>query len=178
MSELITLARPYAKAAFEAARDADALARWSEQMTLAAMIARDHQMQRLMSDPRIEDQQLASVFVDVGGEHFADDFQRFLGVLAENGRLPLLPEIEQQFERFRRRAENRLKVQVVSAVALDEVQREQMKAALAKRFQKSIEMSNEVNEDLLGGAIIYAGDTVIDGSLRGRLNDLAAQLSH
>ena len=104
-------------------------------------------------------------------------FRRFLGVMGEHDRLPLLPEVSSLFAELRKAAENRLQVRVVSAVALDEGQATRMKDALAKRFERDIELDNEVDAAVLGGAVIYAGDEVIDGSLRGRLGRLESSLN-
>ncbi len=103
-------------------------------------------------------------------------FKRYLAVMGDNDRLPLLPEVSRLYAELREEAENRLKVRVVSAVPLDEDQSSRMSAALAKRFEREIELHNDVDSDVLGGAVIYAGDEVIDGSLRGRLGRLEHSL--
>jgi F-type H+-transporting ATPase subunit delta len=110
------------------------------------------------------------------GESGDEAFRRFLGIMADNGRLPLLPELTSHFARLRQEAENRLEVRVVSAVALDDDQAERMKSALAKRFERAIALHNDVDASLLGGAVIYAGDEVIDGSVLGRLQRLQQSL--
>ena len=95
-----------------------------------------------------------------------------------NGRLPLLPQVTRLFQQFREEAENRLRVRVVSAIPLDEDQAERMRAALARRFDCEIELDNEIDKGVIGGAVVYAGDQVIDGSLRGRLEKLSNSLAN
>jgi len=177
MSSITTLARPYAKAAFALARDAQALARWDEMLNLAAAITADATMAELLDSPQLSSEGAAGMIADMGGERFDDRFRGFLNVLADNGRLPLLPEITRLFQRLRAEAEKRLQVRVVSAVPLDEDQSSRLRDALARRFERDIELENEIDEALIGGAVVYAGDEVIDGSLRGRLQQLSSSLA-
>ena len=176
MSSLTTLARPYAKAAFEIAQGADALGSWGAALDLASIVVAEEQMAEWLESP----DQTTAAAVDIIEQAAKGDldpaFQRFLGVMGDNDRLPLLPEVSRLFAELREEAENRLSVRVVSAVALDEDQAGRMSAALAKRFDREIELRNEVDADVIGGAVIYAGDEVIDGSLRGRLAQLESAL--
>jgi F-type H+-transporting ATPase subunit delta len=181
MSNLATLARPYAKAAFALAQDgqahdSQALARWEDMLSLAAAIAADPTMAEVLDSPHVSDAQAVKLIAGTAGEALDDRFRGFLGVLADNGRLPLLPEIAGLFRRLRAEAERRLQVRVVSAVPLDEEQAGRMREALARRFDCAIELDNEIDQGVIGGAVIYAGDEVIDGSLRGRLQKLSGSL--
>jgi len=177
MSSITTLARPYAKAAFALARDAQALARWDEMLNVAAAITADATMAELLGSPQLSSARAAGMIAEMGGEAFDDRFRGFLNVLAGNGRLPLLPEITRLFQRLRAEAEKRLQVRVVSAVPLDEDQSSRLRDALARRFERDIELENEIDGSLIGGAVVYAGDEVIDGSLRGRLQQLSSSLA-
>ena len=177
MSSLATLARPYAKAAFALASEAQALAGWEAMLTLAAEIAEDEAMAALLDSPDVSSKEAAKVIVDTGGANFDERFRGFLAVLADYGRLPLLPEIARQYRALRADAEKRMQVRVVSAVPLDEAQAGRMREALAKRFDCEIELENEIDEQVIGGAVVYAGDEVIDGSLRGRLQKLSSSLA-
>ncbi|MBT8039516.1 MAG: F0F1 ATP synthase subunit delta [Xanthomonadales bacterium] len=177
MSSLTTLARPYAKAAFELAQGDQALARWDDMLGLGCALVSEESLADLLTNPEVERGTIISLVADVAGDAFDDPFKRFLGVLAENDRLPLLPQVWELFREFREEAENRLFVRVVSAVALDEDQSARLKEALARRFEREIELKNEVDGEVIGGAIVYAGDQVIDGSLRGRLNKLSNSLA-
>ena len=177
MSSLTTLARPYAKAAFALAEEEQALARWEEMLNLAAAIAANAAMAELLDSPQLSSAKAAGMIADMGGEAFDGRFRDFLSVLAANGRLSLLSEITRLFHRLRADAEKRLQVRVVSAVPLDEDQSMRMRQALAKRFEREIELENDIDETLIGGAVVYAGDEVIDGSLRGRLQQLSSTLA-
>ena len=186
MSSVTTLARPYAKAAFalaqeEQARDGQAhetpaLARWEQMLQLAAAIAADAAMAEALDSPHVSDAAAVKLIADTAGESLDERFRGFLGVLAHYGRLPLLPEIARLFRQLRAKAERRLQVRVVSAVPLDDGQSARMREALAKRFACQIELNNEIDQGVIGGAVIYAGDEVIDGSLRGRLHQLSSSL--
>ncbi|MFB3077904.1 MAG: F0F1 ATP synthase subunit delta, partial [Lysobacterales bacterium] len=112
------------------------------------------------------------------GEHFTEKFRDFISVVGSNSRLPLLPEITVLYHRLRQEEEKRLHVRVVSAVPLEEDQSSRIRDALAKRFEREIELESEIDPGVLGGAVIYAGDQVIDGSLLGRLRKLEQSLSH
>jgi F-type H+-transporting ATPase subunit delta len=177
MSSLATLARPYAKAAFELARDGQELSGWDEMLGLASAIVSEASMAELMDNPLVGRDRIVGIFTDAAGERFDQRFRDFLKVLAVNDRLPLLPQVHDLFRELRNEAENRLQVRVVSAVPLDDEQAGRMKAALAERFKCEIELENEVNDGVIGGAVVYAGDQVIDGSLRGRLQKLSNSLA-
>lgn len=176
MASPTTLARPYAKAAFEHARDAERLAQWSHMLALAAAIATDERGALLLDDPRLSAEQQAELFADIGGDAMDDHFKAFVRLLADNERLVLLPDVLALFEHMRAEAEKRLTVRVVSAVELTEDQRRRLGEALTRRMGREIELECSLDSTLLGGAVIYAGDTVIDGSLRAKLQRLRAEL--
>jgi F-type H+-transporting ATPase subunit delta len=176
MSNLATLARPYAKAAFELADGQNALAGWERLLGLAADIVSDESVARLLGNPMVARKDVIGVVKGALDEEL-HGFEGFLSVLGDNDRLALLPEIAGLFRGLREKAEKRLSVRVVSAVPLGDDQAERMKQALAKRFNREIEMRNEIDASVLGGAVIYAGDQVIDGSLLGRLEKMRASLS-
>jgi F-type H+-transporting ATPase subunit delta len=175
------LARPYAKAAFalaqdEQVRDGQALARWEDMLVLAATVASDATMAEVLDSPHVSHAAAVELIADIAGDALDARFRDFLSVLAGNDRLPLLPEIARLFRRLRAKAERRLQVRVVSAVPLDAGQSARMREALARRFACQIELDNEIDQGVIGGAVIYAGDEVIDGSLRGRLHKLSSSL--
>ncbi len=177
MSSLTTLARPYAKAAFELARSDDNLAAWDDMLSAAAVVTADETMANWLHSPHSVPEKAVEVIVEAIGGDVDPRFKGYLGVLADNDRLPLYGEISRLFRQLRAEAEKRLQVRVVSAVSLQDSEAERMRVALAKRFDRDITLDNEVNPDVLGGAIIYAGDQVIDGSLLGRLRRLEASLN-
>ena len=177
MAERATIARPYAKAAFEYARDANAFARWSQGLELAAEIVEDPRIAALIHDPRLSADELASLIVEVAGEQLDAGMRNFVRVLAENRRLPLLPEIAGHYEAERARVENTVDVEVISAVPLSAAQADKLSLALTARLKRRVRMQNSVDAALLGGAVIRAGDLVIDGSLKGRLERLGTELT-
>ncbi len=177
MSSLTTLARPYAKAAFELANGDNNLASWDDMLSAVAAVTSDEGMAGWLQSPHSTADKAVEIIVETIGGEADPRFHGFLGVLADNKRLPLCAEISRMFTELRQQAEKRLEVRVVSAVALQKAEAERMQAALAKRFDREISLKNEIDADVLGGAIIYAGDQVIDGSLLGRLNRLEASLS-
>jgi F-type H+-transporting ATPase subunit delta len=177
VAERATIARPYAKAAFEYARDAKALAAWSQGLALAAQVAADPRVAQLIKNPKLTAADHASLINEVAGDRLAPGVGNFVRVLAENHRLALLPEVAAHFEFLRSQAENTVDVEVVSAVPLDAAQTEKLKQALDKRLKASVRMTNTVDAGLVGGAVIRAGDLVIDGSLKGRLERLRTELT-
>jgi F-type H+-transporting ATPase subunit delta len=178
MSSLTTLARPYAKAAFELAEAEQALTGWDDMLALASEIVTEPSMASLLGNPDFSNTQAVELITGVAGESFNRRFQDFLKVLTDNDRLSLLPQICELYQALREEAENRLSVKVVSAIPLDEEQTGRMQEALARRFDCEIELENEVNAEVIGGAVVYAGDQVIDGSLRGRLQKLSNSLAN
>ena len=178
MSSLATLARPYAKAAFELAQGESNLAGWDDMLRLVSTIVVDPSMANLLESPDVGGKQAVTVIADIAGDSIDGRFRDFLIVLAANGRLPLLPYVADLYRDFREEAEKRLSVKVVSAIPLDENQAKRMQEALARRFDCEIELENEIDADVIGGAVVYAGDQVIDGSLRGRLQKLSNSLAN
>ena len=176
MAQAITLARPYARAAFELAHEAGTLGEWSQAFAFAAAVAKDPRVNALVGDPRVQPTQLVALHLPQ--EMGADTaFAQFLKTLAEQRRLALLPEVVELYEEHKREAGAQLKVKVTSAMALDAGQAEQLKASLKRRFKREIELETKVDPALLGGVVIDTGSEVIDGSARGRLQRLAAALA-
>ena len=176
MASLTTLARPYAKAAFELAEAEQGLAAWDSMLTLAGEIVTEESMAMVLENPDVGRAKVLEIIIDAAGDAVSERFRGFLSVLSSNGRLALLPQVKDLYRQLREEAENRLRVKVVSAVALDDQQAGRMKEALARRFDREIELENEIDTGIVGGAVVYAGDQVIDGSLKGRLGKLANSL--
>lgn len=176
MRENLTLARPYARAAFELAKDAGALAQWSTQLDFAAAVAADSRIARLLGDPRLDDAGRTGLLLPEG-EPADSHFARFIGSLAESGRLAYLGGIAALYGEYRREHERVLRVTVRAAVALEAAQADNLKAALKRRFGRDIELHSEIDPALIGGAVIDAGDVVIDGTVRGRLARLERALA-
>ncbi|GLQ93355.1 F0F1 ATP synthase subunit delta [Dyella acidisoli] len=176
-AQAITLARPYARAAFELAQAEGTLAAWSQALAFAAEVAKDPRVAALSTNPRVQPDQLVALHLPNGNK--ADSaFGKFLGELAEKRRMTLLPEVGALYETYKRESESQLLVKVTSAMALEAAQTEQLKASLKRRFKREIELETQVDPSLLAGVVIDTGSEVIDGSARGRLQRLANALTH
>lgn len=176
MAEQVTVARPYAQAIFALAQADDDLPRWSEMIGLLVEIVSIGEVWRVINSPRVTRGTIAEVLGDAGGDRFTEKFRNFIAVLAENRRLGVIPEIAALYEHLRADAESRIKAEVVAAQELSEEQKAKIAAALRKRLGREVELSCSTDAHLLGGAVIRAGDLVIDGSARGKLQKLAAAL--
>lgn len=177
MAETKTAARPYAKAVFDLARSGDELSVWSETLALTAAVAADPSVARLASDPRVPRARVTELFLDVFGQRVSDAGVNFVRLLIENRRLALLPEIVTLFEQYKAAAEGRLDVTVHSAFPLTAAQQKAITAALKRKLGRDINLTVAVDATLVGGVIIRAGDLVIDGSVKGGLEQLAAYLN-
>ena len=177
MAQAITLARPYARAAFEVAHASGTLASWSQSLAFAAAVAGDPLVAGMGNGPRVLAAQLVALHLPAGMAVDAP-FGQFLTEMAEQRRLVLLPEVAELFEMLKRESESQLLVKVTSAMTLDAAQSEQLKASLKRRFKREIELETSVDPSLLAGVVIDTGTEVIDGSARGRLAQLAGALSH
>jgi len=177
MSNVTTLARPYAKAAFELADAHNVTAAWNDMLALASLLVSEESMASLLQSPDVSSQQVVQILSDVAGESFDDNFRDYLSVLAENKRFALIPEITKLYQTLREEADKLLRVRVVSAFALDESQATRLKDALARRFEREILLESEVDNSIIGGAVVYADGQVIDGSLKDRLSKLSNSLS-
>ncbi|WP_075184774.1 F0F1 ATP synthase subunit delta [Teredinibacter haidensis] len=173
MAELITLARPYAKAAFGCARDNKDLQGWSEALTLAATVTAQDKVATLLSSPGLTSEEKTRALVETCGDTFNDKQQNFISILAENGRLPLLPQVQQLFELYKANQEKSVDVTIQSAYKIDGDMESKLAKALTEKLDRKVSLQTSVDESLLGGAVIRAGDTVIDGSVRGKLVKLA-----
>ena len=177
-------ARPYARAAFEDAQDAQALPLWSDLLQAAAAIATDPAMRHLLGpwNPQLRGEQKADLVAGLcrdvrGGAETPDVFVAFLKMLAEFHRLHQLPGIAVLFERLRAEAESVLHAQLITAAAVTDAQRGRVSEALKAKFKRSVDLDCKTDTSLIAGAVIRIGDRVIDGSARGRLDKLAMALS-
>lgn len=178
MAELITIARPYAQAVFRRAVENGRLQPWSEMLQFAAAVACDSTMRELINGAAIDREKLAGLFIDICAERLDQEAQNLIRLLAENHRLALLPEISSVFEIYRAQAEGTIEAEVISAREVTDAQREQIAASLKRRLGKNVTLKCVVDESLIGGAVIRAGDMVIDGSVQGKLKKLARAMSH
>jgi F-type H+-transporting ATPase subunit delta len=172
MAELATVARPYAEAAFALARDNKALPQWAETLALLSSVAADAKVAAAVDDPKLSAAQKQAMFATICGDKLSGAASNFVNVLLDADRIKLLPQINDQFQSLKRDAENVAKATVVSAFALTDAQRTDLKAGLAKRYGRDIEMVEQTDATLLGGAKIIVGDQVIDRTVVGQLNKM------
>jgi len=175
MAEKATIARPYARAAFDYARGQDALAAWSGVLAAASQVVSDPRVAPLLTSPHVQPARLVGLIAEAAVAQ--GPARNFLEVLAENRRLGLLPEIAAQYEVLRTEAEKVVDVEVVSARDLDGAQQARLAQALRGRLGREVRMHTRTDASLIGGAIVRAGDLVIDGSLKGRLERLASEMT-
>jgi F-type H+-transporting ATPase subunit delta len=182
MSDFETIGRPYAKAIFELASEEGSLQAWLDRLTTAAAIADDAGMQTMFNMPSMLPSEHVELFLSVytgidGAEKVSAEFKNFIGLLAENGRLPALSAITAAYEILKQEADGKVEVQVTSARALTKKQMADLAKSLAKKLGKEVTITSEVDETLIAGAIIRAGDMVIDGSVLARLGKLSTALN-
>ena len=176
MAETQTLARPYAKAVFQLAQQDGNYAAWSEQLNALAEVCAHEDIQALIGNPRVPDNTLLDLIATAAGD-LSDDARNLLNLLADNDRLQLLPEITAQYAVLRNQAENRVDAKMISAVEPSDAQRESIKQALAKRLGREVNLTVTVDDTMLGGALIRAGDLVIDGSVKTKLERLNSRVA-
>ena len=176
MLEKTTIARPYAQAVFELARESGNTAEWSGVLDLLQRIVADEQMQLLLNNPKVSHQQLQNLVIEIAADNFSQQAKNFVKVLVSAARLQFAPQIAQLFEAMRANAEGTVDVEVSSAYALDQAQQDAIAKGISARLGKKVHISTTVDEALIGGAIIRAGDSVIDASIRGRLTELSNDL--
>jgi F-type H+-transporting ATPase subunit delta len=177
MTDKTTIARPYARAAFAAAQARGFLPAWSDALHTAATVIADPRVSSLLGNPRVTAQQLADFVIDIGGGKLGGEWHELVLALAQNGRLAVLPEIATLFDVLKDETEGVVDVTVTAAITLDAKQQATLTTALTRRLQRQVRLHNEVDATLIGGAVIRAGDLVIDGSLRTQLERMAFELS-
>jgi F-type H+-transporting ATPase subunit delta len=177
MADKTTIARPYAKAAFAHARAANALGAWSAALTNAAAVVADPRVRPLLTSPHVTSAQLAELVNGIATRDLDDAGRNFIGALADNHRLGVLTEVAALFNSMKDEAERTIDVEVTSAATLNDAQRAELASSLEKRLKRSVRLNCAVDPALLGGAVLRAGDLVIDGSVRARLERLAHELT-
>lgn len=177
MAELRTLARPYAKAAFQAANESGALQVWADQLALLGSISGETRVASLIASSTITaDAQVASL-VSLTGDNLDKNVVNFLHILSENKRLPLLASISELFTELKANQERTVDVNISSAFALDADAEAKLSKALKNKLQREINVHTSVDKSLLGGVLVRAGDIVIDGTVKGRLAKLAEAMA-
>lgn len=174
---ITTIARPYAKAAFEFALANNALQKWSDLLLILATACLNHQVKERVQTPGIAAEELVTFLIDVCGDYADEHGKNFIKLLAANKRLLALPEIKAIFEYMKSEHEKTVEVTVSSFEPMSDSQREALSVALKRRLGRDVTISETVDKSILGGAIIRAGDLVIDGSVRGKLKKLEAEIA-
>ena len=177
MADKTTIARPYARAAFADARAAGQLAKWSEALRIGAAVVQDDRVQNLIGNPHVTSQQLGQLVTEIAGSRLDEHGRNFVNALAENRRLAHLPEISKLFDELKDAEEGVVDVTVTSAAPLGEEQQRALIEALKRKLKRDVRLHTETDAALIGGAVIRAGDLVIDGSLRSRLQRIAYELT-
>jgi F-type H+-transporting ATPase subunit delta len=177
MAEISTIARPYAVAAYKLGREQKSLAKWSEMLSFATAVSNDAQMQAYIQNPKVISSELQAAFLKVCGDKLNEQGQNLIKVLVEYGRLSILPAITEAFESLKALDEGTLEAQIVAAAQPSDAEVKDLVQRLEAKFGKKIEANVSVDSELIGGIKIIVGDTVIDASVKGQLQNLAYTLS-
>ncbi|NND01087.1 MAG: F0F1 ATP synthase subunit delta [Gammaproteobacteria bacterium] len=177
MAENASIARPYAKAVFELARDNTAFSEWSGALQQLTAVATDEEFSALINDPRIEPDQLAGLLIDITGDSLPDGGENFVNLIVQNDRLEALADIQNLYTSMVAKAQQSISATVITAMPLTDDQKDTLEKALARRLGLKVNLEETVDPSLVGGAIVRAGDLVIDGSATGRIKKLASVLA-
>jgi F-type H+-transporting ATPase subunit delta len=176
MSELATLARPYAAAVFKRAKETHATAKWSQSLAFMSAVLKSEDISVVVDNPKVNKERLLALMLEICQGHISDENENFLKLLIDNNRLNLLTPIAKLFEAYKAEDEGYIDVEVISAYSLSKEAKHDLATTLEKTLGKKIHMNVTVDKSLIGGVLVRAGDKVIDGSIRGRLQQLAKRL--
>ena len=176
MSELATLARPYAAAVFKRAKETHAAAKWSQSLAFMAAVLKNEEISVVVDNPKVNKQRLSALMLDICQGHVNEENENFLKLLVHNNRLSLLPYIAMLFEAYKAEDEGYTEVEVISAYSLSKEAKHDLTTTLEKTLGKKIHINVTVDKSLIGGVLVRAGDKVFDGSIKGRLQQLAKRL--
>lgn len=176
MAEAITIARPYAEAIFKLAQGHGSLSSWSEMLGLVSSVIRESQVSALIGNPQIPSVKLREIIFSICGKKLGEDGQRLISLLIENGRLLMLPQISELYEQLKAQHESVLEAKIVSAFPLESHQLEKLVSVLEAKFRHKVKAQVSVDSGLIGGVKIEIGDQVIDSSVSGKLEAMAAAL--
>lgn len=176
MAEIVTVARPYAEAAFRTAKEQGQLAAWFDALSLLVDVVEHDEVAALIDNPKVTAAQLQALLSGILGDQLSAEVKNFVQVLIANKRLALVPEIARQFEQLKLAAENSVDADIVSAFPLSDTQVAELGTQLQKRFGRQVRAQVTVDPELMGGVRITVGDVVIDASVRGKLQAMAVEL--
>jgi len=178
MSEFTTQARPYAKAAFEVAQAESKQAEWSDALHFIEAVVSNGDFAAVIDNPAMGAEAKGEILIDISGDKLSATQKNFIKTMSENNRLMLMPEIVVLFEAFRAAAENTVEATATSAFAMSDAQVQLMTDALKKKLGCEVTLTTEVDQSLIGGVVIRAGDLVIDGSTQAKIGSLTQAVSH
>lgn len=179
MQEKLTIARPYAIAAYQTAESDNDIAAWSEMLTTLSAIVANNDMRAVINNPNLSNDKLVAMVLDIAGETIVGDKgKNFISVLVDAGRLNIAPEIQQLFDKKRVESAGETEVNITSAYELSDGQKSSLSTLLAKRLGRKVEVTTTVDEALIAGVVIQYGDSVIDASARGRLQALSNEFAN
>ena len=176
MSGSATLARPYAEAVFKRAKETGSTEQWSEMLAFLAAVMADVRLSQAAVNPKVDRQALTELLLDICKGHITEEGENLLKLLVENNRLNLAATIKELFEQYRAEDEGYIDVEVKTAFPIDDREQQQLTSVLDKTLHKQVRLRTEEDDTLIGGVLIRAGDKVIDGSIRGQLQQLAKRL--
>ena len=175
MAELTTIARPYAKAAFDFAVEKNAVDEWATMLAFAGAVAADEAVVKMLAGAGAG-AAMAEMFIKLGGEQLNEQGHNLVKVMADNGRLTVLPEVASLFALYRDEYLKEIEAEVISATELSDDKKASLAASLEKRLARKVKLNCSIDKSLVAGVVIKAGDLVIDGSVRGKLTRLGDQL--
>ena len=176
MSDFTTAARPYANAVYDLAKESGALESWSDALSNLAAVVADEEMKTLLSSPEMGAQDKADLIIQIMGDKLTEQQQNLVKLMAENGRLMSMSYVLDQFEVARAKAENKIDAEVISAFELTAEQTDELAKTLKNKLGCEITLTTSIDESLIGGVVIKAGDTIIDASMKSQLDSLALSL--
>ena len=176
MSELATLARPYAEAVFKRAKETESSQEWSDTLAFLSAIMQDEGLAAIVNNPRVGEDDLTALLLEICQDQVTGEANNFLKLLIENGRLNLAPQIAELFEKYKAEDEGYVDVDVITAYALTKVEEKSFATSLEKSLNKKVNITASIDKNLIGGYLVKAGDSVIDGSISGQLQQLAKRI--
>lgn len=176
MSDLSTVARPYAEAVFNLAQESDALSAWSDQLDLIAAVSSDPEMAAIVNDPRTHRDDVAKLVIEICGDHLTESGANLVRLLCRNRRLTFAPSIASQYEALRAQAESVVEAEIETAHDISAEQIQMITETLQAKLGRSVRLQTSTDPELIGGAVIRAGDWVVDGSVRAQLQKLESAL--
>ncbi len=176
MSELSTLARPYAEAAFKRAKEVGATGVWSDSLAFLSALLQDKELRKIVDNPRVSQEQLTALMLDICQDNIHDEAINLLKVLIENGRLKLLPQVAELYEQYKAEDEGYVNVDIYSAYPMTKDEQKKYVKTLEKLLDRKVNATLKTDKNLIGGVLAKAGDKVIDCSISGRLHQLAKRL--